>query len=111
MIAPESWIRLLDRRDGQGRLHDGDRLLDEVRYALRDVETVHDPDLPGETHARVVETRTLCGIVTPSRMDLFPARVGKPLTLELQDGQRLGVAVTRVGDTFLLIKGLAPPGR
>lgn len=98
---------LIARFDGRGRVTDGDADLGEVTYALKEIEEVADFARGGEQDARVLETRTLAGLLTSPQLETFAPYVGQRLTLTLDDGRRFDFAIARMSDTFLLIKALS----
>lgn len=108
MARARTELRILERLDGRGRIFDGDRMVAEVGYSLKEIE--EDPMTMREAsgHARVIETRALCGFVTPADSETIAAYKAKPLTFELEDGRRFDCVLTRVTEGYCLLKELRP---
>lgn len=100
---------LIARFDGRGRISDGDADLDEVTYALKEIEESAEFARGGDQDTRALETRALAGVLTTDHIDAFEPYFGKRLTLTLEGGRRLDVAIVRMSDRFLLIKALTFP--
>ena len=103
-------LRLIERFDGRGRIMDGDVELGEAAYALKEIEEPAEYARSGPNDSRIVETRTLAGLLMPAEPRRFEMLVGKRLTFTLEDGRRFEFAIARVGETFLLVKALTFPG-
>lgn len=99
-------LTVIESLSGRGRIYDADQLVDEVSYSLKEIEETPNIARSGGQDARDVEYRTLCGLVTPLRIEVLSAYAGVRLTLELQDGRRFDFAVTRVSEKNCLIKAL-----
>lgn len=108
-MAAFTELEVIDRFDGRGRIHDGARLVAEVTYALKVFEERPGPTFPGGQNARMVEARSLSGLVIPPNVATLAEYVGQRLTFELQDGRRFDFTVARVGETYCLIKALSWP--
>lgn len=111
MSREQTELTVIERFDGRGRIYDGERLVDEVTYALKLFEELPSELYPGGQNARDVELRSLAGIVTPSRIEVLAPYVGTRLVFELRDGRRFDFTVARTGETYCLIKALTLPPR
>jgi hypothetical protein len=108
--ALEATERLLlhERLEGLGEVFDGERLIADVEYALKDVEephgrSSHPEDAPPATRPQ----RNIYGVVKPRAANALTPYVGERLTLRLQDGRRLPFTVAKVMGTFrYLLQGL-----
>lgn len=91
---------------GRGAAYDGERMLAEVEYSLKDIAEVPTP-LGG---APTAGERNLYGLVRSPGVDVLGGYVGVRLVLQLQDGRLLPFMVVKVlrVDVFL-IQGLVDP--
>ena len=112
-------LRIYERVDGRGTVYDGERVLTEVDYAIRDVEETHTPppargatptgEPPPASLGQRVGQRNIYGLVKSSdpRVRILSGYVGSRLALRLHDGRRLPFTVAKVlAAHAFLIQGL-----
>jgi hypothetical protein len=92
-------LHVRERFEGHGRVYDGDRLLSEVDYSLKDVEEELDTlPMGSDTPVPVMGKRNIFGYVRvpPSWEEVLVPYVGSRLMLRLEDGRRLPFTVAKV---------------
>jgi len=92
-------LHVHERIEGHGQAYDGDRLLAEADYALKDAEEELDTIVPGsDTPVPVRGARTIFGIVQvpPEYEESLTPYVGSRLVLRLADGRALPFTVAKV---------------
>lgn len=106
-MHPTEALLVHEKVEGAGKVHDGERLLTEVDYSLKDVEELHatSDGIAHDTPTMSVGVRNIYGILVATREDELAASVGARRTLRLQDGRRLEFAVAKVlgGHRFLIL--------
>jgi hypothetical protein len=101
-------LRVYDTLAGRGAVYDGERLLVDVDYSLRDVaEMLRTAAVHGGTSEAIPGERTIYGMLRALEASVLDESVGSPLALRLEDGRRLEFTVVKVmwRDAFL-IQGL-----
>ena len=100
-------LRVYDQFEGNGQVYDGDQLVANVHYSIRDVAEMLEPlHAEGETAAGVVGQRNICGILRPAKEGILARYVGARLLLRLQDGRLLPFTVARDMARSCLLQGL-----
>jgi hypothetical protein len=92
-------LHVHERFDGRGAAYNGDRLLAEVDYSLKDVQEELDTIVQlGDSPVRRSGQRNIYGAlrVNPADADALAAFVGLPLMLRLEDGRHLPFTVAKV---------------
>ena len=92
-------LHVRERFEGHGQVYDGDRLLTEVDYALKDVEEELDTLPPGsDTPVLAMGKRNIFGYVRvpPSWEEVLVPFVGSRLMLRLDDGRQLPFTIAKV---------------
>ena len=106
-------MKLVERCAGQGRLVGRDQVVREVRYAIE----VHQGVLEG-SGLPVPGLRTITGSLdapgvpahgSDATSSEFASLVGADLTLQLEDGRRLGITLTDA-DGCVAARGVGPGG-
>ena len=108
-MTGDSGLRFHRTLKGQGRVYDGERVLVEVDYLLKEVEEASTRvPFGGETPEAVEGRRGVYGVAKTPGSVVLGGYVGTRLTLELQDGRRLDVTVAKVMEVgAFLIQGLS----
>jgi len=106
---PAETLRIYETLEGRGKAYDGERLLAEVDYVLKDVEEVEYTMASREgdgSEARVGE-RNLYGIVKSPQAGVLGGYVGTSLILQLEDGRLFPFTVAKaIHIHAFLIQGL-----
>jgi hypothetical protein len=95
-------LRVVRKLEGRGDVLDGEGIVADVDYALRDVEergADHAPptvDVTGSPAGR----RNVYGLVTCPDPGALADYLGAPLVLHLEDGTRLPITVSKVLGPF-----------
>ncbi len=108
MSEPTGVMRVYERLQGTGVVYDGERVLSDVEYALKDVEEVlYTPPVGDVPSATLVSDRSIYGVVTTSTAGVLGDYVGARLRLRLADGRHLDWTVAKVfSGTAVLVQGL-----
>ena len=104
-------LRVMRKLTGRGDVLDGARVVADVDYALRDVEergADHAPPTVDVTGSPAVR-RNVYGLVTCPDAGALAGYLGEPIVLQLEDGTRLLITVSKVLGPFrYLVQALVP---
>jgi hypothetical protein len=107
-MDPDEALVVHEKSKGAGEVYDGEQLLAEVDYSLKDVEELHGgvSQPPGASGLRA-GLRNVYGVVAASEPNTLAGYVGGRLTLRLDDGRQLDFTISKVmGSRRFLIQGL-----
>jgi hypothetical protein len=107
-------LRVVRKLTGRGDVFDGERVVADVDYALRDVEehgADHAPptvDVTGSPAGR----RNVYGLVACPDPGALAGYLGSPVVLHLEDGTRLHITISKVlGPYRYLVQALDAVGK
>ena len=106
--GPTAGLLVHGRLEGRGAVYDGERLLTEADYKLKDIEEIQRVGSAGrEADGTAVGLRNIYGNLIAVQAGVLAGFVGRRLSLRLADGRLLPFTVAKVsGPHRHLIQGL-----